>query len=180
MHIVQAPQRQRWGRGRHERFGLPAQPAVVHTEYCDVFKNHVQQLQQAGADGGLILRGKREPVGEVAEHELHGRQRRIGLAQEGDELRRHVVHPGIVFAQRWQRVVNQPRECLGKVSGKNVHCRRFAHHRRGRHRAEPQVGVAHQHALQCRPVFGGDGSFKLGEKPFLPRGLRRQHALDAA
>ena len=43
-----------------------------------------------------------------------------GSRKEGDELRRHVMHPGIVFAQGWQRVVNQPRECLGKVSGKNA------------------------------------------------------------
>ena len=152
LHIVQAAQSERRGGCCHQRLGLAVQPAVFHAEHGDVLEHHVQQLQQAGADGGLVFGGKRQPVGEVPQHELDGGDGRCGLFQKGDELLRHLDHAGIVFAQRGQRVVDQAGEHLRKlvrqdagVAGGGGACSRL--YRGRRRRAQPQVGVADQHTL---------------------------------
>lgn len=186
LHVVQAPQGQRRGGRRHECFGLALQPAVVGTEHGDVLEHHVQQLEQGGADGGLVFGGKRYAVGKVAQHLLRGGQGGRGLAQKAHELLRHIDHAGVVVAQRGQGVVDQAcqgfRELGGQCRGRALGCRRvkgfdgFG----GGGGLEPQVGIAHHHALQGSPVFGDDGPLELTQKALLGGCLGGQHPLDAA
>ena len=183
LHIVQPPQRQRRGRGTHQCLGLALQPAVVHAEHGDVLEDHVQQLQQAGADGGLFFGGERQAVAEVAQHALRGGHQRGGRAQKGDELLRHVDDAGVVVAQRGQGVVNEAGHGLGKLGGKFAQRGGGIGHFNGlgsSGRVQPQVGITHHHALQRPPVLGDDGAFELPQKALLRGCLAGQHPLDAA
>ena len=175
LHIVQPAQRERRCGGRHQGLGLAMEPAVFHAQRGDVLEHHVQQIEQAGANGGLVFGGKRQAISEVAQHQLHRRYGRGGLAQQLGQLLGHFMHACIVFAQRGQRVVDQAGQQFCQVFGQDGQRGGFGGHGFGGGRVEPQIGVAHHHALQRCPVPVVHRPLQLAQQPLLCQGLAREH-----
>ena len=76
LHIVQAPQAQRLLGGRDQRFCLALQSAVFRAECGDILEDHMQQLQQHAANGGMVFGGKSQALAEVTQHRLQCAGRR--------------------------------------------------------------------------------------------------------